>query len=84
MLFVSSEYIAKSNSIHFSIYGCFICYVHKKKAYFITLIWVQLTVQKYWKMKITGNKVFRVIETLVILQASYQNKDCILVYICMQ
>lgn len=57
----------------------------KKKAYFITLIWVQFTVQKYWKMKITGNKVFRVlIETLVILQASYQNKDCILVYICMQ
>lgn len=55
-----------------------------KKAYIITLIWVQFTVQKYWKMKITGNKVFRVIETLVILQASYQNKDCILVYICMQ
>lgn len=82
MLLVSSEYIAKPNSIHF---GCFICYVHKKKAHFITLIWVQFTVQKYWKMKITGNKVFRVlIETLVILQASYQNKDCILVYICMQ
>lgn len=57
----------------------------KKEAYFITLIWVQFTVQKYWKMKITGNKVFRVlIETIVILQASYQNKDCILVYICMQ
>lgn len=56
-----------------------------EKAYFITLILVQFTVQKYWKMKITGNKVFRVlIETLVILQASYQNKDCILVYICMQ
>lgn len=32
-----------------------------KKAYFITLIWVQFTVQKYWKMKITGNKVFRVL-----------------------
>lgn len=46
-----------------------------KKAYFITLIWVQFTVQKYWKMKITGNKVFRVlIETLVILQASHQKK----------
>lgn len=58
-----------------------------KKAYFITLIWVQFTVQKYWKMKITGNKVFRVlIETLVILQASYQNKDSKTAYwfTCMQ